>query len=464
MAPRAGGRLKRVASAPCCERSSGARHERRAGRAGRRHEGMARPMARRARSESLQDARSEARRPGVRCRDPSAAAAGGARTHGRRPDIAGRLWTGVAGGLRRSEPRASDPADLRVAVGPARPAEHRRLRAAPAASRRPRPLPRPAPARGPLARQREEGRRDAAGSPAARRGVGAHRAEPETFVFAGESSAGTLPAGQWNRWTQGTFRAAKLAVGLPNARAYDLRHSFVSLLIHEGQSILEVARQAGHSPQTCLRDYGHLFDEFDPSEREPAEAVIAAARGSSYLSRTSRRTRTGAKPLAERMPLKRDIPEREPAGHVLFPWQLGSKLGLDAQLALGVAGLLALRGHERVIGAALEVVDEVERLAVLLEGEHGGEHAVAVAGALELARDGVDRHHEVVEVLVLEHEPAVAVLVVVRLDLGAGVFGRAGQQLLGLLHDLLEVGGAERLEDDPRAAAVLEAKARIERD
>jgi hypothetical protein len=33
----------------------------------------------------------------------------------------------------------------------------------------------------------------------------------------------------------GTFRAAKLAVGLPTARAYDLRHSFGSLLIHEGQ-------------------------------------------------------------------------------------------------------------------------------------------------------------------------------------------------------------------------------------
>jgi integrase len=86
----------------------------------------------------------------------------------------------------------------------------------------------------------------------------------------------------------GAFRAAKLALGLPAARTYDLRHSFVSLLIHEGQSILEVARQAGHSPQTCLRDYGHLFDEFDPAQREPAEAVIGAARDAlvplSYLS------------------------------------------------------------------------------------------------------------------------------------------------------------------------------------
>src|SRR5918999_1013449 len=101
------------------------------------------------------------------------------------------------------------------------------------------------------------------------------RPAPERIVFPGDSPDGTLTEGQWNRWTQGTFRAAKLAARLPKARAYDLRHSFVSLLIHEGQSILEVARQAGHSPQTCLRDYGHLFDEFDPAEREPAEAGIS---------------------------------------------------------------------------------------------------------------------------------------------------------------------------------------------
>jgi integrase len=126
------------------------------------------------------------------------------------------------------------------------------------------------------------------------------RPAPEGIVFPGESPDGILTEGQWNRWTQGTFRAAKLAVGLPAARAYDLRHSFVSLLIHEGQSILEVARQAGHSPQTCLRDYGHLFDEFDPAAREPAEEVIRAARESSYLSRTFRPTRSGANPLVER--------------------------------------------------------------------------------------------------------------------------------------------------------------------
>jgi integrase len=151
------------------------------------------------------------------------------------------------------------------------------------------------------------------------------RSAPEGIVFPGESPDSTLTEGQWNRGTQGTFRAAKLAVGLPNARAYDLRHSFVSLLIHEGQSILEVARQAGHSPQTCLRDYGHLFDEFDPSNREPAEAVIAAARESSYLSRTFRQTRTVAKPLVERQiptagsPRAGTIATRPPRTAARFP-------------------------------------------------------------------------------------------------------------------------------------------------
>jgi integrase len=118
--------------------------------------------------------------------------------------------------------------------------------------------------------------------------LGQGRPDSRSIVFPGESQDGTLTEGQWNRWTQGAFRTAKLAVGLQGTRAYDLRHSFVSLLIHEGQSILEVARQAGHSPQTCLRDYGHLFDEFDPAVREPAEAMIRAARDElvplSYLS------------------------------------------------------------------------------------------------------------------------------------------------------------------------------------
>lgn len=74
------------------------------------------------------------------------------------------------------------------------------------------------------------------------------------------------------------WQPACRAVGLEGARPYDLRHSFVSLLIHEGRSVVEVARQAGHSPTMTLDVYAHVFDEFDIAERVSAEDQIAQAR------------------------------------------------------------------------------------------------------------------------------------------------------------------------------------------
>ena len=52
----------------------------------------------------------------------------------------------------------------------------------------------------------------------------------------------------------------------------------MSLLIHEGVSIVEVARQAGHAPEECLRTYAHTFEEFDPADRVPAAEAIRRAR------------------------------------------------------------------------------------------------------------------------------------------------------------------------------------------
>jgi integrase len=82
----------------------------------------------------------------------------------------------------------------------------------------------------------------------------------------------------YRNWRDRIFRPAAAGAGVDKPRPYDLRHSFVSLLIHEGVSIVEVARQAGHSPEECLRTYAHTFEEFDPAERTSAEAAIAAAR------------------------------------------------------------------------------------------------------------------------------------------------------------------------------------------
>lgn len=82
----------------------------------------------------------------------------------------------------------------------------------------------------------------------------------------------------WRNWRRRVFAPAAEAAGAGGSRPYDLRHSFVSLLIHEGRSVVEVAAQAGHSPQTCLSTYAHVFAEFDYSERMPAEQTIRLVR------------------------------------------------------------------------------------------------------------------------------------------------------------------------------------------
>jgi len=85
------------------------------------------------------------------------------------------------------------------------------------------------------------------------------------------------------------FRPAASAVGLNGARPYDLRSSFVSLLIFEGHTVVEVARQAGHSAEMCLRHYARVFDEYDPGLRRSAEEQIAAARVIDHSARAESR-------------------------------------------------------------------------------------------------------------------------------------------------------------------------------
>jgi hypothetical protein len=52
-------------------------------------------------------------------------------------------------------------------------------------------------------------------------------------------------------------------VNLDGRRPYDLRHSFASLLLHEGRSVMYVARQPGHDARLTLSTYGHVIDELD---------------------------------------------------------------------------------------------------------------------------------------------------------------------------------------------------------
>jgi integrase len=88
----------------------------------------------------------------------------------------------------------------------------------------------------------------------------------------------------YRNWRKRVFADAAKAVGLEAFRPYDLRHSFVSLLIAEGASVLEVARQAGHSPTMALNVYGHIIEELADGERLSAETAIRKARDSGAVA------------------------------------------------------------------------------------------------------------------------------------------------------------------------------------
>ncbi|HEY0343928.1 MAG TPA: hypothetical protein VGC59_04740 [Solirubrobacteraceae bacterium] len=78
-----------------------------------------------------------------------------------------------------------------------------------------------------------------------------------------------------------------MAIALQGARPYDLRHSFASLLLHEGRSVMYVARQLGHDARLTLSTYGHVIDELDDSPQIPAEDAIRAARSGSCVTGVS---------------------------------------------------------------------------------------------------------------------------------------------------------------------------------
>jgi integrase len=99
----------------------------------------------------------------------------------------------------------------------------------------------------------------------------------DALVFAGHDGQPWSDTA-WRNWRRRIFQPLATDIGLADATPYDLRHSFCSLLIEEGRSVVEVARQAGHAPTMTLDTYGHVFDEADPADRVPAEQRIRQAR------------------------------------------------------------------------------------------------------------------------------------------------------------------------------------------
>ena len=128
--------------------------------------------------------------------------------------------------------------------------------------------------------------------------IGQGRAGDEALAFPGRGGD-VWGDDAWRYWRRRVFTPAAKTTGLDSrVRPYDLRHSFVSLLLAEGANVVEIARQAGHSPTLTLSTYAHLFDEAAGVDHESAEDQIRRAR---QVVREERRTRFVPKETALRL-------------------------------------------------------------------------------------------------------------------------------------------------------------------
>lgn len=103
------------------------------------------------------------------------------------------------------------------------------------------------------------------------------RPHDNELVFPGKDGLPWTQAA-YQSWRRRAFRRAVQAAGLGRTRPYDLRHSFASLLLHEGRSVIYVARQLGHDARLTLTRYGHVMDELEAAPHITAEAAISQAR------------------------------------------------------------------------------------------------------------------------------------------------------------------------------------------
>lgn len=99
----------------------------------------------------------------------------------------------------------------------------------------------------------------------------------DALVFPATDGGG-WSANAFEKWRRRVFTPTLRSIGIERGRPYDLRHSFASLLLHEGRSVIYVARQLGHDARLTLSRYGHVIDELEEQPRIDAETAIQEAR------------------------------------------------------------------------------------------------------------------------------------------------------------------------------------------
>ena len=90
----------------------------------------------------------------------------------------------------------------------------------------------------------------------------------------------------FGNWRKRIFHPAAARAGVPNARPYDLRHFFCSMLIARGLPITLVAQQSGHSVRAAMRFYQHLIQGCEVGFDSDIDSEVQSARAAAQSNRT----------------------------------------------------------------------------------------------------------------------------------------------------------------------------------
>ncbi|HJO63002.1 MAG: site-specific integrase [Desulfatiglandales bacterium] len=85
------------------------------------------------------------------------------------------------------------------------------------------------------------------------------------------------------------FFPAKKEIGIENIRFHDLRHTYASLLIEQGENIKYIQSQLGHSsPTVTLNVYAHLMRPCNQESARKLEKTIFSTTGSKMVVETKK--------------------------------------------------------------------------------------------------------------------------------------------------------------------------------
>ena len=93
----------------------------------------------------------------------------------------------------------------------------------------------------------------------------------------------------YSNMVQRYFQKGLMAAGVPLIRFHDLRHTYASLLLSQGENIKYIQTQLGHSsPTVTLNVYSHLMKEENQEAVCRLENTIFAVHGSSLVAPTKK--------------------------------------------------------------------------------------------------------------------------------------------------------------------------------